>query len=141
MGYKGNTFKNNSQNSRSKENKATSKAAPKKTSPLIRSFDSFDFSEGQRKALKISGIFLIISSFLFAVAFISYLFTWKEDQSYISATNGSWGTLFTTTQELAEQTGDLPVVENKLGKLGALLANQFIFEWFGIASFLFILEA
>jgi S-DNA-T family DNA segregation ATPase FtsK/SpoIIIE len=32
-----------------------------------------------------------------------------------------------------------PVVENWLGKFGALLSNQFIYEWFGIASFLFVL--
>ena len=31
-----------------------------------------------------------------------------------------------------------PVVENWLGKLGALIANQFIFQWFGVASFIFV---
>ena len=139
MAYKGNSFKNNSQNSRPKDSKTTIKAIPKKSSPLIKSFDSIDFSEGQKKALKILGLFLIISSFLFAVAFISYLFTWKEDQSYINSTNGGWSTLFSTAEELEEQLGNLPIVENKLGKLGALLANQFIFEWFGVSSFLFIL--
>jgi len=30
------------------------------------------------------------------------------------------------------------MVENWLGKFGALLSNQFIYEWFGIASFIFI---
>src|SRR5690606_1918672 len=96
-----------------------------------------NFSEKQRKIVKIVGLFLILISFLLAVAFISYLFTWKEDQSYINVTNGGWKTLLHTSEELhADST---PAVENKLGKLGALLANQFIFEWFGIASFLFVL--
>ena len=31
-----------------------------------------------------------------------------------------------------------PVVENWLGKFGALLSNQFIYEWFGVASFIFV---
>jgi len=38
---------------------------------------------------------------------------------------------------MADDAIELPIVENKLGKLGALLANQFIYKWFGIASFLF----
>src|SRR5690606_27470922 len=140
MAYKGNSFKNNTYNKSSKETKGTAKATPKRD-PIIKPFDNIDFSEGQRKALKIVGLFLILCSFLFAVAFTSYLFTWKEDQSYISATNGSWSTLFGTNEELADVSVELPVVENKLGKLGALLANQFIFEWFGVASFLFVFLA
>lgn len=139
MAYKGNTFKSNKQHNRSKDSQTAGKGIRKKPAPLVKSFNKIDFSEGQRKVLKIIGLFLLISSFLFAVAFISYLFTWKEDQSYIAATNGSWGTLFSTKQEVFDETLELPAIENKLGKLGALLANQFIFEWFGVASFLFII--
>ena len=139
MAYKGNSFKNNTQNKGSKESKSAAKTAVPRRDPLIKPFDTIDFSEGQRKALKIAGLFLIFCAFLLAVAFTSYLFTWKEDQSYISATNGSWGTLFNTNEELEEEGVEIPVVENKLGKLGALLANQFIFDWFGVASFLFVL--
>ncbi|MBL1407951.1 FtsK/SpoIIIE family DNA translocase [Sphingobacterium faecale] len=139
MAYKGNTFKNSSQGRNTKETKNTATPTIKKTPSFAKSFDNIDFSEGQRKALKIIGLFLILSSFLLAVAFTSYLFTWKEDQSYIAATNGGWKTLFNTNVELQTEGVELPIVENKLGKLGALLANLFIFEWFGIASFLFIL--
>lgn len=138
MAYKGNSFKNNTYNKSSKETKGTAKATPKRD-PIIKPFDNIDFSEGQRKALKIVGLFLILCSFLFAVAFTSYLFTWKEDQSYISITNGSWNTLFSTSEELIDEGVEVPMVQNKLGKLGALLANQFIFEWFGVASYLFVL--
>src|SRR5690606_36126248 len=106
---------------------------------IIKSFNAIDFSEGQRKALKVVGLFLLLTSFLFAVAFISYMFTWKEDQSYIAATNGGWDTLFKTQSELLDEQVEAPIVQNKLGKLGALLANQFIYEWFGVASFLFVL--
>ncbi|MBD1428984.1 MULTISPECIES: FtsK/SpoIIIE family DNA translocase [Sphingobacterium] len=139
MAYKGNSFKNNTQNKSSKETKYAAKTSSPKKEPLLKPFNTIDFSEGQRKALKIGGLFLILCAFLLAVAFTSYLFTWKEDQSYISATNGSWSTLFGTSEELADEGVEIPVVENKLGKLGALLANQFIFEWFGVASFLFVL--
>jgi S-DNA-T family DNA segregation ATPase FtsK/SpoIIIE len=44
-----------------------------------------------------------------------------------------------TSSEINDETIDTPIVQNKLGKFGALLANQFIYEWFGVASFLFIL--
>ena len=76
-------------------------------------------------------------SVYFLIAFTSYLFTWQEDQSYVSPANGGWHNLFKTTQELTDNGIKNPVVENWLGKFGALLSNQFIFEWFGIASFLF----
>lgn len=140
MANKGNSFKSIHQNQSSRTNKINYKS-PNKTAraPLFKPFETINFSEGQQKALKITGIFLLINSFLFTVAFVSYLFTWKEDQSYISATNGGWSTLFDSSKELSDALEELPVVENKLGKFGALLANQFIFEWFGVASFLFIL--
>ena len=101
MAYKGNSFKNNSQSKSTKETRST-KHAPTKREPILKPFNNMDFTEGQRKALKISGLFLILCAFLLAVSFISYLFTWKEDQSYISATNGSWSTLFNTSEELAD---------------------------------------
>ncbi|MBK1438731.1 DNA translocase FtsK [Parapedobacter sp. ISTM3] len=90
------------------------------------------------KARKIAGLFLLILSVYFLIAFISYLFTWKEDQSYVSAANGGWHTLFKTREELALAGIEPPVVQNWMGKFGALLAHQFIYKWFGIASFLFI---
>ncbi|KGE15423.1 FtsK/SpoIIIE family DNA translocase [Sphingobacterium deserti] len=139
MSNKGNTFKNSS-------NGGGAKRAPRNAGNVtynkkehFKSFEKINFSEGQRKALKILGIFLLFVSFVLAVSFVSYLFTWKQDQSYIAQTNGGWSTLFQTTEEIADERIELPVVENKLGKLGALLANQFIYEWFGVASFLFAL--
>lgn len=139
MAYKGNSFKNNSQNRSTKKSSSSTIHTPKKREPLLKPFNNIDFTEGQRKALKITGLFLILCAFVFAASFLSYLFTWKEDQSYISVTHGSWGTLFSTQDELNDDAIDTPVVANKLGKLGALLANQFIYEWFGVASFLFII--
>lgn len=141
MSNKGNTFKHSGGGSSA--SKRTARTAGNKPvqaqKQRFKSFESISFSEGQRKVLKILGIFLLFLSFIFAVAFVSYLFTWKQDQSYIAQTNGGWSTLFNSADEIVDESIDLPVVENKLGKLGALLANQFIYEWFGIASFLFVL--
>ncbi|MBE9585765.1 DNA translocase FtsK 4TM domain-containing protein [Mucilaginibacter sp. JRF] len=96
---------------------------------------TFDLKDG--RLIKVVGLFFLILSIFFLTAFTSYLFTWQEDQSYVSKANGGWDNLFKTTQELALKNID-PVVDNWLGKFGALLANQFIFEWFGVASFLFV---
>ncbi len=136
MSNKGNTFKNLSSTSSKRAPRTTGNVSYNKKK-RFNSFEHINFSEGQRKALKILGIFLLFASFVMAVSFVSYLFTWKQDQSYITETNGGWSTLFRSMDEMADETSELPVIENKLGKLGALLANQFIYEWFGIASFLF----
>lgn len=72
---------------------------------------------------KITGaVFLLIAIFLF-VAFLSYFFTWKEDQDI--AKNG-----FSALLE-----NDKPVA-NLLGRLGAVVSHFFIFNCFGIASLL-----
>lgn len=132
-----NTFKNSGGSTRVKKRKNATISYQKRSK--TKSFDRIKFSEGQRKALKIFGLFLLLLSGLFLVAFLSYLFTWKADQSYIAASNGGWSTLFDTNQELLAEDTEIPLVENKLGKFGALLANQFIYNWFGISSFLFVL--
>ncbi|MGK6351875.1 DNA translocase FtsK 4TM domain-containing protein [Parapedobacter sp. DT-150] len=88
--------------------------------------------------IKIAGLFLLVLSIYFLIAFISYLFTWKEDQSYVSAANGGWHTLFKTREELELAGIQTPVVQNWMGKFGALLAHQFIYKWFGVASFIFV---
>ncbi len=137
MSNKGNTFKNSGNGSSLKRASRITGNVSYSKKKRFNSFENINFSEGQRKALKILGIFLLFVSFIMAVSFVSYLFTWKQDQSYITETNGGWSTLFRSADELADEAVELPVVENKLGKLGALLANQFIYEWFGVASFLF----
>lgn len=132
-----NTFKNGSGTTGTKKAKNTTISYQKRAK--TKSFESINFSEGQRKALKILGLFLLLLAGLFTVAFVSYLFTWQSDQSYIAQSNGGWSTLLQTSEEIHDENIDTPIVQNKLGKFGALLANQFIYEWFGVASFLFIL--
>lgn len=139
MSNKGNTFKNSGGSSAAKKSPRAAGNVSYSKKERFKSFENINFSEKQRKALKIFGIFLLFASFILTVSFVSYLFTWKHDQSYIAETNGGWATLFQSADEIVDDSVELPVVDNKLGKLGALLGNQFIYEWFGIASFLFAL--
>ncbi len=70
----------------------------------------------------VGAVFLLIAVFLF-ISFISYLFTWKQDQAI--AQQGFSALL----------DNDKPVA-NLLGRFGAVISHFFIFNAFGIASFL-----
>ena len=75
---------------------------------------------------KIAGaVSLLLAIFLF-IAFASYLFTWKEDQSQIFQFGG-----------IKIFRSDDVHVTNLLGVLGAYTAHTFIYKGFGVASFLF----
>ncbi|GAC1300603.1 MAG: DNA translocase FtsK [Mucilaginibacter sp.] len=137
MPVKGNQFRSNNfkeENQPRQSSSKTEKDRPVKPKP--EKSRSFDFDDS--RLMKITGLFFLLIALYFLVAFTSYLFTWQEDQSYVSAANGGWHNLFKTTQELLTSGVKNPVVLNRLGKFGALLSNQFIYEWFGIASFLFV---
>ncbi len=66
------------------------------------------------------GMVFIAFSVLLILAFISYLFTWKTDQSF------EWHKVFSNPDYR---------VDNWSGKAGAWLANLFLNQWFGLASF------
>ena len=66
----------------------------------------------------------MLAVFLF-IAFTSYLFTWKEDQDKVF--HGA--SILLPSSEVK--------VANLLGNLGALIAHQFFFSGFGLASYLF----
>lgn len=73
------------------------------------------------------GLSLIAFAIILCLSFTSYLFTWKTDQSILEM--GMKG-LF---------SNNMYQVENWMGKLGALLSNTFIHDWFGLPSFAFVL--
>jgi S-DNA-T family DNA segregation ATPase FtsK/SpoIIIE len=73
---------------------------------------------------KIAGLTLLLLSVYMLIAFTSFLFTWKVDQDKVM---GPAAALFLTEVQ----------VNNWLGKLGAVIAHQFIHRWFGVAAFLF----
>jgi S-DNA-T family DNA segregation ATPase FtsK/SpoIIIE len=70
----------------------------------------------------ILGVTTVFMSAFLTLAFISYFFTWKVDQSF------QYSKVISTV-EIS--------VENWSGKAGAHFANLFINKWFGIASFTF----
>jgi DNA segregation ATPase FtsK/SpoIIIE, S-DNA-T family len=67
-----------------------------------------------------TGLILTGLSILLLLAFVSYLFTWKIDQSF------EWRKVFSNPDYR---------VDNWSGKVGAWFANLFLNKWFGIASF------
>ncbi len=105
------------------------KADPKKT-------DSKAFKQEKEESInwkglardertwKITGaVLLLIAIFLF-IAFISYFFTWKEDQDKVFR----GGSALLMDNDIK--------VSNLLGRLGALVSHFFIYKGFGAASLL-----
>ena len=135
MPVKGNQFKSNSFREELPP-KSAARTRISRGNEKSEFLPKLNFDDG--RLFKIIGLFFLILSLYFLVAFTSYLFTWQEDQSYVIDANGGWDNLFKTADELAQSGVVNPVVENWLGKFGALLSHQFIYEWFGIASFIFI---
>ncbi len=81
-------------------------------------FKSLKTLLSSKQAHFIIGTFLLVVSIFLLLSFISYLSSWKVDQSTLS------------------QFGNKAIVaKNLLGKLGAVVANLFIYTGFGIASF------
>jgi S-DNA-T family DNA segregation ATPase FtsK/SpoIIIE len=69
---------------------------------------------------------LFLVSVVMLIGFVSFLFTWKEDQAKFEI-------------GLIRYLCDSDIqVENWGGKLGAVLAHLFVHNWFGIPSFSFI---
>ncbi len=77
------------------------------------------------RTYKIAGTASLLFSLFLFVAFTSYLFTWKTDQSQIASAGGI--KIFST---------DDVHVTNLLGVLGAYTSHFFIYKGFGLASFL-----
>lgn len=74
---------------------------------------------------KVTGLVFLLSSVYLFVSLVSYLFTWKTDQDKVF--QFTWGNFFTGTFE----------VENYLGRFGAYLSHFFMYNGFGLTSFLF----
>lgn len=105
------------------------KGAPKKTEPATawkaEKEETVDWKALARdeRTWKITGIVSLLTAIFLLIAFISYFFSWSQDQDEV--TRGSsilWD--------------DQVQVTNLLGKLGALVSHFFIFKAFGVASLL-----
>jgi DNA segregation ATPase FtsK/SpoIIIE, S-DNA-T family len=77
-----------------------------------------------QRTLRIMGLFLVFfGSYLFS-AFFSYLFTWKQDQSFVL--EHGWSLLINGAVGIG----------NHCGNLGAMLSHSMIHNGFGLSSFL-----
>jgi len=87
-------------------------------------FSSKKIHVDAQKARRILGSFLLLFSVFFTLAYISYFFTWINDQNTVMG-RGLFSYLFDS--EITE-------VENWLGKLGAWISHYFIYRWFGVST-------
>ncbi|WP_028892688.1 DNA translocase FtsK [Tenacibaculum sp. 47A_GOM-205m] len=97
-----------------KKKTTVQKKQPKKS--IFKRIGSF-FSNRQNQT--ILGFFLLLFSIFLTVAFISFFFSWQEDQS--------------TLTQFADRTVQ---TKNLLGKIGAKLSNFFVYKGFGLGAFL-----
>lgn len=98
--------------------------ALKKQKPKAPSLKRFNWKD--ERIPKLIGVVLILAAVYLAIAFVSYLYTWKFDQDKVL--KFSWGMLF---------QGDLSV-QNWLGRLGAIISNMFFYWGFGLPSMIFV---
>ena len=89
----------------------------KKIVPQMEKKSIFSFIR-TRQAQTILGLFLMLFSVFLCIAFISFFFSWQDDQSGLS--------------NLADKAIES---KNLLGKIGASLSNFFIYDGFGLAAF------
>ncbi|MCK5814513.1 MAG: DNA translocase FtsK 4TM domain-containing protein [Flavobacteriaceae bacterium] len=97
---------------------AKKKKATKPTPPKEPRFEKLKKFFSNRQTQTITGLFLMVFSLFLFIAFISYLFTWKIDQSEIN--------------QFSNKSAE---VQNLLGKIGHSLSATFINDGFGIAVF------
>lgn len=69
------------------------------------------------------GFFMMITAIYLFLAMLSYLFTWRADESVVQAVSDS--SLIEAGQE----------ARNWLGLYGAVVSHYMIFRWFGVAAF------
>lgn len=80
----------------------------------------------ERRIPKIMGVMFGFLALYLAIAFISYIFTWKSDQDQVLSL--SWSILMDSSIS----------VNNWLGRLGAVTSNFFFYWGFGVGSFVLI---
>ena len=106
----------------------TEKATPKKEkkTPILKNpIKDISARFDKKKAKSIVGAILILLSFYFFLACLSYIFTWTTDQDRV---------LDKSLIDFLFEDNEEPVA-NWLGKLGAWSSHLFIYRWFGLSSF------
>jgi len=122
MSTSGNTFKNEFKPSpKTKAEKAKAAPAEKKAEKKPKA------SDRTQRIRKITGVVMMAFSLYLCLSFISFLFSWRADQSLVD--NFGIANI---------KNPDPGMVHNWMGNFGAVLSNLFIYQWFGIASFIFL---
>jgi len=130
--FKKNTLKNEEKESPAPEKKAIktkkakepkeTKAEPKPKHNVAR----FAFLKDERLH-KVTGLFFLILAVYLLLAFVSYLLTWQIDDSHVSR-SASYA-IFNNEDKIS----------NWMGGMGAYISFIFLKQWFGVASFLFVM--
>ena len=94
-------------------------SAKKKTAPKVPKFKTEDPQKKRSREILFGG-FLVLTGLLLIIAFSSYFFSWKVDQSNLS--------------QLANRSIES---SNLLSKLGAEISHLMIYEGVGIAAYIF----
>ena len=89
MPVKENQFKANNFKPENQPRQSSPKAGREKQ-PRQKPETRRDYGLMNSQIIKIAGLFSLLVSVYFLVAFTSYLFTWKDDQSYVKVSNGGW---------------------------------------------------
>ncbi|MDE1190919.1 MAG: DNA translocase FtsK 4TM domain-containing protein [Arachidicoccus sp.] len=76
------------------------------------------------RTYKITGVILLLIGFFLFISFASYLFTWQDDQDKVI----NYGVKIFSTKDVK--------VSNLFGVLGAYVSHAFIYNGFGLASFI-----
>lgn len=118
-----NTFIGSKEEEPKKSSQKVSKKKPKKKPSWLKT-PSVNIKWLKDERLhKAFGLLLLLSSALLLIAFTSYLFTGNADQ-----------TILNPISELSDDQ----VIQNWIGYYGAVFAQKFIGDWFGIAAFIFV---
>ena len=97
---------------------AKKKTTTQKKQPISNSIKKVSSFFSYRHNQTILGAFLVLFSIFLTIAFISFFFSWQEDQSALSQFSNR----------------AIPT-KNLLGKIGAKLSNFFIFKGFCFGAF------
>lgn len=85
--------------------------------------------EDTKGRLALAGVLLVVGVFL-TIAFISFFTSWENDQSVLRDTTTEISAIDPSITELPPSE-----IQNRAGKIGAIVSKKFIHDWFGIGSF------
>ncbi len=109
----------------SEKEKTDSKKTQDQKLNLKDRYEKIKLIYNDERSQKIIGLFLIMFSGYFAIAFTSYFYTWDVDNT---AVMGDYHELF-----LPET-----IVKNWLGKVGAIVSYFFMYKGFGVSSYIIV---